>query len=274
MLRLSEIWIYPVKSLGGIALQYSKVTDRGLEHDRRWLLVDENDCFITQREHPKLALFQPEIAGDFLKISHKTMPDSIAVSLYPSFQETETRIKVTVWEDVVAAYEVSPEASQWFSKILGFTVRLVYMPEESLRKVAADYSVTPNDVTSFSDGFPFLIIGQSSLDDLNSRMAHPLSISRFRPNFVFSGGEAYEEESWKEFAIGTLLFYGVKPCSRCIITMIDPESGVISGKEPLFTLSKYKQVDKKVIFGQNVIAIQQGSLQVGDEIAVLKKISI
>ena len=274
MLRLSEIWIYPVKSLGGIALQYSKVTDRGLEHDRRWLLVDENDCFITQREHPKLALFQPEIAGDFLKISHKTMPDSIAVSLYPSFQETETRIKVTVWEDVVAAYEVSPEASQWFSKILGFTVRLVYMPEESLRKVSADYSVTPNDVTSFSDGFPFLIIGQSSLDDLNSRMTQSLSIRRFRPNFVFSGGEAYEEESWKEFTIGTLPFYGVKPCSRCIITMIDPESGVISGKEPLFTLSKYKQVDKKVIFGQNVLAIQQGSLQVGDEIAVLKKISI
>lgn len=271
MLQLSEIWIYPVKSLGGIALQQSRVTDRGLEHDRRWLLVDENNCFITQREHPKLALFQPEIEDDFLRISHKNVQVSIAVPLYPSFSKTETSIKVTVWEDVVAAFEISPEASKWFSNILGFNVRLVYMPDESLRKVEADYSVTPNDVTSFSDGFPFLIIGQSSLDDLNSRMTKALSIRRFRPNFVFSGGQAYEEETWKEFTMGTLSFYGVKPCSRCIMTMVDPETGVLSGKEPLFTLSKYKQVDKKVIFGQNVIAQQQGNIAVGDLITVQKR---
>ena len=268
MLRLSEIWIYPVKSLGGIALQHSKVTDRGLEHDRRWLLVDENDCFITQREHPKLALFQPEIAGDFLKISHKTMPDSIAVSLYPSF--SETAIKVTVWEDVVAAFEVSSEASQWFSSILGFNVRLVYMPDESLRKVDPDYAVSPNNVTSFSDGFPFLIIGQSSLDDLNSRMAKAVSIRRFRPNFVFSGGKAYEEERWEEFTIGTLSFYGVKPSGRCVMITVDPETGVVSGKDPLLTLSKYKTKGNKVIFGQNAIAQQQGNIAVGDKVVVLK----
>lgn len=266
MLQLSEIWIYPVKSLGGIALQQSKVTDRGLEHDRRWLLVDENDCFITQREHPKLVLFQPEITSDFLRISHKDIQDSISVSLYPIFSETATKIKVTVWEDVVEAFEVSLEASQWFSTILGFAVRLVYMPDESQRKVSADFSVTPNDVTSFSDGFPFLIIGQSSLDDLNSRMAKPLSIRRFRPNFVFSGGDAYEEETWRKFTIGTLSFYGVKPCSRCVMTLVDPETAVVSGKEPLFTLSKYKSIGNKVIFGQNAIAQQCGVVAVWDMI--------
>ncbi len=270
MLQLSEIWIYPVKSLGGIALQQSKVTDRGLEHDRRWLLVDENGCFITQREYPKLALFQPEITGNLLKISHEVVEESIAVSLYPSFSETETT-KVTVWEDVVEAFEVSPEASDWFSKILGFAVRLVYMPEGSLRKVDPDYAVSPENVTSFSDGFPFLIIGQSSLDDLNSRMAKAVSIRRFRPNFVFSGGKAYEEESWREFTIGTLSFYGVKPSGRCVMITVDPESGVISGKDPLLTLSKYKNVGNKVIFGQNVIAKQQGSLAVGDAVMVMKK---
>lgn len=272
MLQLSEIWIYPVKSLGGIALQQSKVTDRGLEHDRRWLLVDENGCFITQREYPKLILFQPEIKDEFLKISHRVLQESIGVSLYPSLSETATTIKVTVWDDVVEAYEMSSEASDWFSKILGFAVRLVYMPEESLRKVDADFSVSPNDVTSFSDGFPFLIIGQSSLDDLNSRLAEAVSIRRFRPNFVFSGGEAYEEETWKEFTMGTLLFYGVKPCGRCIMTTVDPESGIISGKDPLFTLSKYKNVGNKVIFGQNVIAQEQGSLRIGDAVTVLKSI--
>ena len=268
MLQLSEIWIYPVKSLGGIALQQSKVTDRGLEHDRRWLLVDENECFITQREYPKLALFQPEIIGNVLRISHKAVPESVSVPLYPSFSETS--LKVTVWEDVVAALEVSPEASQWFSSILGFAVRLVYMPDESLRKVEADYSVTPNDVTSFSDGFPFLIIGQSSLDDLNSRMDEAVSIRRFRPNFVFSGGQAYEEESWKEFTIASLVFYGVKPCGRCVITTVNPELGAFAGKEPLRTLSKYKKVGEKVIFGQNVIAKQEGSLSVGDFISLVK----
>jgi uncharacterized protein len=272
MLQLSEIWIYPVKSLGGIALQQSKVTDRGLEHDRRWLLVDENACFITQREYPKLALFQPEITGDFLKISHKVSQESIAVSLYPTFSETEPSIKVTVWEDVVEAYEMSPKVSDWFSKILGFAVRLVYMPDGSLRKVDPDFAVSSNDVTSFSDGFPFLIIGQSSLDDLNSRLAEALPIRRFRPNFVFSGGEAYEEETWREFTMGTLSFYGVKPCGRCVMTMVNPESGVVSGKEPLFTLSKYKKVGEKVIFGQNVIAQQQGSVAVGDAVSVVKRI--
>ncbi|MEN9908977.1 MAG: hypothetical protein RLZZ540_2126 [Bacteroidota bacterium] len=270
MLKLSEIWIYPVKSLGGIALQQSKVTDRGLEHDRRWLLVDENGCFITQREHPKLALFQPEITADLLKISHKDAQESIAVSLYPSLSETVKIIKVTVWEDVVEAFEVSSGASDWFSNILGFKVRLVYMPEESLRKVDSDYAVSPNDVTSFSDGFPFLIIGQSSLDDLNSRMAKAVSIRRFRPNFVFSGGEAYEEETWKEFTIGTLSFYGVKPSGRCVMITVDPESGTISGKDPLLTLSKYKNVGNKVIFGQNVIAQQHGSLKVNDVVTVVK----
>lgn len=272
MLQLSEIWIYPVKSLGGIALQQSKVTDRGLEHDRRWLLVDENACFITQREYPKLALFQPEITGDFLKISHKVSQESIAVSLYPTFSETELSIKVTVWEDVVEAYEMSPEVSGWFSKILGFAVRLVYMPKESLRKVDADFAVSPQDVTSFSDGFPFLIIGQSSLDDLNSRLDEALPIRRFRPNFVFSGGEAYEEETWTAFTIGELPFYGVKPCGRCIMTTVDPESGIISGKEPLRTLSQYKRVGEKVIFGQNAIAQQLGSIAVGDAVSVVKRI--
>ncbi|KDN56881.1 MOSC domain-containing protein [Flavobacterium seoulense] len=272
MLQLSEIWIYPVKSLGGISLNESKVTDRGLEHDRRWLLVDENNCFITQREHPKLALFQTKITADFLEISHKAVQESVKVSLNPDFSGNQKSIEVTVWEDIVVAFEVSPEISQWFSAILGFAVRLVYMPDESLRKVEPDYAVTPNDVTSFSDGFPFLIIGQSSLDDLNSRMSQAVSIRRFRPNFVFTGGEAYEEEIWKEFTIGNLPFYGVKPSGRCIIITIDPETGIVSGKDPLFTLSKYKKVRKKVIFGQNVIAKQLGNIGVGDVITVQKRI--
>lgn len=270
MLQLSEIWIYPVKSLAGIRLPASKVTQRGLEFDRRWMLVDENGVFISQREYPKLALFQPEIENDIMRISHaETSKGSVHFSiLQKSNNET---LEVMVWEDSVAAVEVDVEISAWFSVILGFNVRLVFMPEESHRKVDPDYAVSPNDITSFSDGFPYLIIGQSSLDDLNSRLSNPITMRRFRPNFVFSVAKAYEEESWQEFTIGSLSFFGVKPSGRCIMTTVNPELGSFAGKEPLYTLSKYRKVGNKVLFGQNVIAKQEGNLKVGDEIVILKK---
>ena len=269
MLQLSEIWIYPVKSLGGIKLQQAQVTDRGLEHDRRWLLVDENGLFLTQREHPKLALFQPEIEGDFLTITHREKRATIKIPLHQSFSESAAKINVTVWDDTIQAHEVSPDISRWFTQYVGFPVRLVYMPDESHRKVATEYAVTENDINSFSDGYPFLLIGQSSLDDLNSRLKESLPMNRFRSNFVFTGGKAYEEESWKEFTIGGLTFFGVKPCARCIMTTVDQEKGVISGKDPLLTLSKYKKAGNNVLFGQNLIGPKEGSVRVGDEVIAL-----
>ncbi len=262
MLQLSEIWIYPVKSLAGIRLSASKVTQRGLEFDRRWMLVDENGIFISQREHPELALFQPKIINDELHISHANLlQGDVCFSL--SQKNNTLPFEVMIWEDNVKAVEVDAKISAWFSGILGFSVRLVFMPENSYRQVDRNYEVSPNDITSFSDGFPFLIIGQASLDDLNSRLDNTITMKRFRPNFVFTGGEAYEEEIWKEFTIGSLVFYGVKPSGRCVVTTINPELGKFAGKEPLRTLSKYKKVGEKVIFGQNLIAQKEGDLVVG-----------
>lgn len=272
MLQLSEIWIYPVKSLGGIKLQEAQVTDRGLEHDRRWLLIDENGTFLSQREHPELALFQPEITGDFLKISHRVKLETIQFPLQQSFSEAETKIDVTVWEDSIKAYEVDSVVSDWFSRILGFSARLVYMPEESHRKVEAEYAVNEADINSFSDAYPFLLIGQSSLDDLNSRLKEALPMNRFRPNFVFTSGDAYEEESWKEFTIGKLTFFGVKPCGRCVMTTVDQEKGKTSGKDPLLTLAKYRTVGNSVLFGQNLIGSGTGLVAVGDAIEVFSSI--
>lgn len=271
-MQLSEIWIYPIKSLGGISLKQSKVTRRGLENDRRWMLVDEENNFVTQRKYPELALFQPQLEGDFLKIVHKGLEnEALKISLLANKNQKKIMSAVIVWEDVVEAEEVSAEANIWFSERLGFEVRLVYMPEESLRKVDPDYAVSSDNITSFSDGFPFLLIGQASLDDLNSRLQAPVSIRRFRPNFVFIGAEAYKEETWREFTIGSLAFYGVKPCGRCIMTTVNPELGTFAGKEPLYTLSKYRKVGNKVLFGQNVIAQQEGNIVVGDVVEVSKK---
>jgi uncharacterized protein YcbX len=272
MLQLSEIWVYPVKSLGGIRLQESNVTHRGLEHDRRWMLVDDQGVFLSQRENPELALFETEMEGGFLIIGHREKKaEKVKVALYPAASPDADNLDAVVWDDTVATYEVDKTISNWFSEILGYSVRLVYMPEESHRKVNPDYAVTPEDISSFADGFPYLIIGQSSLDDLNSRMKEAVPMKRFRPNFVFTGGEAYEEETWSEFTIGNLPFYGVKPCARCVMITVDPEKGIVAGKEPLLTLSKYKKVGNNVIFGQNLIAKQEGSVGVGNSITVSKK---
>ena len=269
MLKLSEIWVYPVKSLGGISLQEAQVTDRGLELDRRWLLIDDESRFLSQREYPELALFKPEIVGGFLRITHRVHLESIDIPLRPDFKGGTAKIKVTVWDDVIDAFEVSSDISEWFTKLLKFSARLVYMPDDSERKLDPDYSITGNEITSFSDAYPFLIIGQSSLDDLNGRLETKVPMNRFRPNFVFTNGKAFEEDSWREFKIGDVSFIGVKSCVRCVMTTVDQEKGVISGKDPLKTLAKYRNFGNKVLFGQNLIGLGLGNVSVGDEVQVL-----
>ena len=271
MLQLSEIWIYPVKSLGGISLSTAQVTHRGLEHDRRWMLVDEQGVFLSQRTTPELSLFKTEIVSNHLIISHAEKAiDAIKISLETTKKGPKDCIKVVVWDDIIEAYEVDAAFSNWFSVILKQAVRLVYMPDQSHRQVEAQFAITTNDINSFSDGFPFLIIGQSSLEDLNSRLKEAIPMKRFRPNFVFTGGEKYEEETWSEFTIGNLSFHGVKPCGRCVMITVDPDQGIVAGKEPLLTLSKYKRAGNNVIFGQNLIASAEGVVQVNDVILVSK----
>jgi uncharacterized protein len=269
MLILSEIYIYPIKSLGGIRLDASNITSRGLENDRRFMLVDENGRFFSQREYPQLAIFQTEIEGDFLKITNKKNGQNITLNLSPSSQSTS--IQVTIWDDETTAVEVSDEASEWFTQALGIPARLVYMHEESQRKIETNYALTGDEITSFSDGYPILIIGQSSLDDLNNRLENPVNINRFRPNFVFTDGESFEEDAWHEFTIGNVRFFGVKPCSRCIMTTIDQETGEKKGKEPLLTLNKYRKAGNRILFGQNVLVSQLGTVSVGDNVTVLSR---
>lgn len=271
MLQLSEIYIYPIKSLGSISLQKANITDRGLQYDRRWMLTDGNGKFLTQREHPKLALFQPEIVNDKIEITNRETGELVQIELNPIFSTESEKMQVTVWDDTMDAFTVNQEVSNWFSRFLNFTVHLVYMPDESHRKVDPRYAVSGNEITSFSDAYPFLIIGQSSLDDLNSRLKDKLPMNRFRPNFVFTNGEAFEEDHWKNFKIGNLSFVGVKPCDRCVVTTIDQEKGKSSGKEPLKTLAKYRNFGNKVLFGQNVIGLELGTISVGDEIEILSK---
>jgi uncharacterized protein YcbX len=277
MLRVSRLNIYPIKSLGGISLDRVQVTDRGLYLDRRWMLVDEGGTFMTQREFPKMALIRPALAGDSLILTSPLHPDPLHLSapaalahapgIAPARVHTPDPVRVRVWDDICEAQYVDPAADAWFTAALGVTCRLVYMPDSSQRTVDPKY-VPEGGITSFADGYPFLLIGQASLDELNGRLEQPLPMDRFRPNIVFTGGEPFEEDRLPPFSIGGVQFRAVKPCARCVMTTIDQQTAH-KGKEPLKTLADYRAVGKKILFGQNLMHEGHGELAVGDELILV-----
>jgi uncharacterized protein len=261
-LKLSQIWIYPIKSLGGIQLTSSTVMGKGLRYDRRWMLVDPDGRFLTQRVHPSMAQFRLSISSSTLTIQYKEHRTILSLE-HPT---SSTPLRVQIWDDVVEAFEVTPEHSKWFTAHLGIECKLVYFPEDNARRVDPDRNVNDEHV-SLADAYPFLIIGQRSLDDLNNRLSQPLSMKRFRPNLVFTGGEPYDEDTWRNFTIGSTGFMGVKPCARCVLTTIDPETSE-RGDEPLRTLSKYRKQGNNIYFGQNVVALDMTEIHVGDIITL------
>lgn len=264
MTLIQDLFIYPIKSLGGIRVEQAYVTERGLQYDRRFMLVDAQHRFLSQREHPEMALLKTAIEGQSLLIAHAQDPSRhVDVSLEPATGDT---IRVDIWDDTCNAITVSAEADRWFSAVLGMECTLVYMPDSSLRQVDLQYG-RQGDITSFSDGYPILVIAQASLDDLNGRLQDPIPMNRFRPNIVLSGKEAFVEDRMGSFTINGIPFAGVKPCARCVMTTID-QATAVPGKEPLKTLSAYRNRNNKVLFGQNVIARGRGQVHVGDGITV------
>ena len=267
-MNLSELNIYPVKSLKGIALQSATVEARGLQYDRRWMLVDEDRQFITQREVPKMALVN--IAVDRDGVIASVNGDKIHLTNELTSGETAT---VKIWNSSVKGAFYPREVDEWFSDAIGSSCRLVLMPESTKRTVNPDYAVRKfQDTVSFADGYPFLLIGEASLADLNSRLDEPVPMNRFRPNFVVSGSEPFEEDTWKRIRIGSTEFHIVKPCARCVLTTVDQATGQKTGKEPLKTLSEYRNRNGNVLFGQNLIAETAGGfVRLGDKVEVIER---
>lgn len=263
-LKLTEIWTYPIKSLGGISLTSAKIMGKGIQYDRRWMLVDTDGKFMTQRIHPKMALFKLTLDKTQLTIHYKD--HSLPVLFNHTF--IPTPLNVQIWDDLVSAFEVSTEHSHWFSDHLGIECRLVFFPEENARPVDPLYKVNDGHV-SLADAYPYLIIGQSSLDDLNSRLPTPVPMNRFRPNLVFTGGDPYEEDTWRNFTIGTAAFVGIKPCARCALPTVNQDTGE-RGDEPIRTMSTYRKRDNKIYFGQNLVALHPAEIKVGDRITLKK----
>ncbi|MCF2493461.1 MULTISPECIES: MOSC domain-containing protein [Dyadobacter] len=265
-MRLSEIWIYPVKSLGGIRLTEANVEERGLQYDRRWLIIDENNVFITQRVFGQMALIDVALESSGLKIFLRNNPKNNVILPYEP--GSGKKVSVTIWDDIVNAVTVSDEADAWLSAQLDKRVRLVMMPESTERKADPKYASNGENV-SFADGFPFLVISQASLDELNSRLEEPISMVRFRPNFVIAETMPFEEDQWKRIRVGELDFEIVKPCGRCVLITVDPATGE-KGAEPLKTLASYRRVNNKVLFGQNMVASNFGLVKEGDALEVVE----
>lgn len=270
MATVTGLFIYPVKSCRGIEVHESRLTERGLQHDREWMIVDAQDRFITQREYPRLALIEPTVDAAALVLR---APDRnpLAVPLGPPGD----RRTVTVWRYTGPAFDQGEEAAQWLSSFIGSEVRLVRFDPATRRLCNPEFAGGSGAHTAFSDGYPLLVIGEASLADLNRRLEEQgrgvLPMNRFRPNVVVSGIEAYEEDYVDTFHVGPVRVKLVKPCARCAITTTDQYSGR-RGVEPLRTLSTYR-MDVRfdgITFGQNaIIADGVGQrLRIGDALDI------
>jgi uncharacterized protein len=263
-MHISGLYYYPIKSCRGFALETAQLEPRGIQHDRRLMITSATGLFLTQRDYPKLALIEPVIDGDRVQLHAPAMPP-----LQIQCRDDGQRVPVKIWNDETTAIDQGALAADWLSTFLQVTCRLVRVAPDSIRPVTPRYAVNPGDQVGFADGFPLLLIAQESLDDLNTRLAAPIKMNRFRPNIVVSGCAPYAEDSWSRISIAGIQFDLVKPCARCVITTTD-QATAERGKEPLRTLATYRTIDSKVMFGQNVLHDRSGSIRVGDEVEIIE----
>lgn len=267
-MQLSALYRYPLKSAGYESLSSSRVEALGLAGDRRWMLVEEGSGrFLTQRLLPQMGRIEARYndAGGLIL----SAPGCASIEVALPEPDAELR-GVTVWSDSLRVPDAGDAAAAWLSAFIGRACRLVQVPENRARQVDTGYA-EPGDKVAFADGFPLLLIGQGSLDDLSARVGRPLEMLRFRPNLVIQGAEPYAEDRWKRIRIGELEFRVAKGCSRCILTTLDPYSGERSAdREPLATLKTYREREGQVYFGQNLLPRGVGELRVGMAVEVLE----
>ncbi len=257
--RVDQLYFYPVKSLRGLRVEELTMNASGPMWDRQWMLVDEKNHFITQRQLPKLATIGVQMfAESALELSHKDM-EGIDFGL----EEHEgPECQVTIWKKEVPAHEVSSEVSEWVSDVAKQKLRLVRMSPEARREFNAD---VPERWVRFVDQQPLLVITKAALQELEKKAGVTLSMTRFRPNIVIDGVPAHAEDAWSGFKVGGVEFKSIKPCSRCKITTVHPLTGEV-GEEPLKTLSTYRRQEKGVMFGFYYAHVGDGTISAGSRV--------
>ena len=265
MLEVAEIRIYPVKGLRGIALQDAEVEPWGLARDRRWMVVDPQGRFVTQRQVPRMAVIGVELLGDGLRLGAEGLaPIEIAVP-----ESRASPIQVVVWADELGAVPAGEAADRWLTRALGAPCRLVHMADPEVARPVDPAFGRPGDHVSFADGFPLLVTNTASLDDLNTRLERTASMDRFRANIVVRGASPWAEDDWRRLQVGGLIFDAVKDCARCAVTTVDQATGLKApDTEPLRTLSTFRRkAGGRIIFGQNLVPRGTGRVRVGDRVA-------
>ncbi len=266
MPRLQALFRYPLKSGAGLPLDHATVEPLGIEHDRRWMAVRPDGSFLTGRELPSLVLVRAVPTASGLHLSAPGMSELTV----PLPTGSSPRLDVTVWKDTCSAARTDAAADRWLSEYLGIPAALVYVDARMQRPVDPTYAA-PEDRVGFADGFPLLLTTDASLADLNRRLARPVPMSRFRPNLVVDGTDAFAEDGWKRLRIGTVELAVVKPCARCVFITVDAETARKDPhQEPLRTLTTFRRIDGKVMFGQNVIVRRAGTVRVGDAVEILE----
>ncbi|MBW7469624.1 MOSC domain-containing protein [Marinobacter sp. M216] len=262
-MNVHSLWIYPVKSLAGIAVGEFALDDFGPVGDRRWMIIDDDRHFVTQRNHPELARIRVYLVQGNVEVE---IPEQGRYALRVS----EETLRALVWRDWTQALVGQAEASEALSRFCGKSLRFVYMPDESFRRVDAARLQDLRRV-SFADGFPLLITNLASLEELNGRLDEPVEMRRFRPNIVVEGAGPWAEDHWRALNVGDNAFDLVKPCSRCVMTTVDPDAGTKDASvQPLRTLSRYRRTEDGVIFGMNAIHESIGRIRVGDPVKITK----
>lgn len=277
--KVASLHFYPIKSCAGIDLDRAEIDERGIKDDRRWLIVDKSYSFLTQRDLPRMCLIKARVIVSNgsnrrqLELSAPEMPPLTVPEVNTPEPGGEQEHQVKIWKDECLAIDQGSESAGWLREYLGREVRLVRISENDKRAVTPKQKEFAPGPLAFQDGYPFLIISEASLEDLNRRLdepfcSQPLPMNRFRPNIVVSGVERFEEDTWRKIKIGGITFQVDKPCPRCVITTINQTSAHPSN-EPLKTLATFRLKGNEIWFGQNAIHLNSGTISINDEIEIL-----
>jgi uncharacterized protein YcbX len=250
MVQITGLNIYPIKSCRGIALTQARITETGFAHDREWLVVTPENRFLTQRERPLLAQIETAISNDQLVLRK---PQGAELTL--PLDLTGPEVEVTIWRDKAAAFDAGEQAATWLTEHLGKPARLVRFDKRHERVSDSKWTGDIKALTQFSDAYPWLLISQASLEELNRRLDSPLPMNRFRPNIVVDGLPPFGEDSVDEFVAGDVRLKVVKPCDRCVVTTTDQITGERTGDQPLKALKEFRfdRNMRGVLFGQNLV---------------------
>jgi uncharacterized protein YcbX len=264
-MKISDIIHYPVKSLSGNQLKSSEIHERGLKDDRRFMLIDDNNTFVSQRKYPLLSQIDVGITEENIVLRDRRTNFVIKQELQFELKKTE----VSIWRTLCTSHRfLKPDLDQWISEQIGASLRFVYMDESDHRPINPKYSQSEDEIVSFADGYPILVTNTASLKDLNDQLRDPISMEHFRPNLVIEHTKAWDEDNWKKLRIGEVILRIPKPCARCKVINIDPITGE-KGSEVLQTLAKIRMPEGGIYFGLNAIVEKTGKVRLGDKVEIV-----